>query len=115
MASYHSRGSEVHRLLAGSALAVDRHTGNALGPASRKHRGAGDIERLLAGLHDTAPDDVVDDPWVDACALGKAVEHLCGQLAGVNTRQSAVALADRRPHGLDDDGFSHDTSPLNVV
>jgi len=33
----------------------------------------------------------------------------------MHTGQPAVALADRRPHGLDDNGFSHDTSPLNVV
>ena len=44
---------------------------------------------------------------IDAGALGQAVEHLRGQLAGMHTRQAAVALADRRPHGLDDDGFSH--------
>ena len=71
-----------------------------------------DVERLLAGLHDAAPDDVVDDLGVDAGALDQAVEHLRRQLAGMHTRQAAVALADRRPHRLDDYGFSHGTSPL---
>jgi hypothetical protein len=56
---------------------VHGHTGDAFGPARRQHRGAADVEGLLAGLHDTSPDDVVDDRRVDACALGKAVEHLC--------------------------------------
>jgi hypothetical protein len=32
----------------------------------------------------------------------------------VDARQASVALADRRPNGLDDDGFSHDTSPLKI-
>ena len=110
----HAGRGEVNGLLAGSALPVDGHAGDALGPARGQHRGAADVERLLAGLHDTAPDDVVDDLRIDACALGQAVEHLRGQLAGMHTGQPAVALADRRPHGLDDDGFSHDTSPLKM-
>ena len=52
---------------------------------------------------------------VDTRALGQAIEYLRGQLAGVHTRQPAVALADWRAHSLDDDGFSHDRSPLKVV
>ena len=85
----------MDRLLAGTALPVDGHTGHTLGPARRQQRGAADVEGLLAGLHDAAPDDVVDDAGVDAGPLGKAVEHLRGQFGGVYARKSAVALADR--------------------
>ncbi len=107
VAGHHTGGGEVHGLLAGAALAVDRHTGHRLGPAGGQHRGAGDVEGLLAGLHDTAPDDVVDDPGIDPGALGQAVEHLRRQLGGVHTGQSAVALADWRPYSFDNYRFSH--------
>ena len=115
VAGHHAGRGEVHRLLAGSALPVDGHAGNALRPARREHRGAGDVERLLAGLHDAAPDDVVDERRVDARALDEAVEHLRRQFAGMHARQPAVALADGRSDGLDDDGFSHDNSPSKWV
>jgi hypothetical protein len=32
----------------------------------------------------------------------------------VHARESAIALADRRPHSLDDYGFSHHISPSKV-
>ena len=92
---HHTGGGEVHRLLARSALAVDGHAGHGLRPARREHRGAGDVERLLAGLHDAAPDDVVDERRVDARPLDEPVEHLRRQLAGMHAGQAAVALADR--------------------
>ena len=65
------------------------------GQPAASTRGAADVERLLARLHDAAPDDVVDDAGVDAGALDQAVENLGGQLGGVHARQAAVALADR--------------------
>ncbi len=90
----HTGGGEVHRLLARPALAVDGHAGDALGPAGGSTAVRRDVERLLAGLHDAAPDDVVDDARVDARALDQAVEYLGGQLGRVHSRQPAVALAD---------------------
>ncbi len=95
MPGHHTGSREVDRLLARTALAVDGHARDALGPARRQQRGAADVERLLARLHDAAPDDVVDDAGVDTGALGQAVENLGGQLGGVHARQTAVALADR--------------------
>ena len=95
MPGHHTGGGEVDRLLARTALAVDGHTRDALRPAGGQQRGAADVERLLAGLHDAAPDHVVDDAGVDAGALGKPVEDLRRKFGRVHTRKPAVALADR--------------------
>ena len=91
----HAGGGEVYRLLARPALTVDGHTGDGLRPAGGQHRGAGDVEGLFAGLHDAAPDDVVDDLRVDAGLVDQSVEHLRGQVGRVHPGQPAVALADR--------------------
>ena len=40
-------------------------------------------------------------------ALHQCVEHDRRQVGGVHVGQSAVALADRRAHRLDDYGFTH--------
>ena len=104
----HTGSGEVHRLLTRPALPVHGHARYRLRPARGQHGRARDVECLLAGLHDTAPDDVVDERGVDTRALHQAVEHLGGQLARVHPRQTAVALADGRPDGLDDHGFSHE-------
>ncbi len=59
-AGHDALGGEVHRLLAGTALAVDRRRRNLLGPPGGEHGVAADVERLLTDLHDAAHDDVVD-------------------------------------------------------
>src|ERR1700758_2346326 len=108
MAGHDAGRGEVDGLLTGPALPVDGHARDALRPARRQHRGAADVERLLAGLHDAAPDDIVHDRGVDTGALAEAVEYLCRQLARVHPGQAAVALADRRPYRFDDNGFRHE-------
>jgi len=95
MAGHHTGRGEVDGLLAGPALPVNRHAGNAFRPSRRQQRRARDVHGLLAGLHDAAPDHVVDDLRVDPGALHQRVEHLRGQVRGMHTRQPAVALADR--------------------
>jgi hypothetical protein len=104
----HTCGREVDGLLTRSALPIYRHARDALGPAGGQHRGPADVDGLLAGLGYTTPDHVVDDRRVDTGALGQTVENLSGQVARMHSGQTAVALADRRPDRLDDDGFSHD-------
>ena len=69
--------------------------GTLSGQPGGQQGGAADVERLLAGLHHAAPDDVVDDLGVDAGALDQLVEDLRRQVGGVHAGQSAVALADR--------------------
>ncbi|GAB4697760.1 hypothetical protein MOKP118_11840 [Mycobacterium avium subsp. hominissuis] len=91
----HARRREVDGLLARPALPVDGHARHGLGPAGGQQRGAADVEGLFAGLHDAAPDDVVDDARVDAGLVDQAVEHLRGKLGRMHPRQPAVALADR--------------------
>ena len=95
MAGDHTRGGEVDRLLTGPALTVDGDTGNGLRPAGGQQRGAPDVERLLAGLHDASPNHVVDDLGIDAGLLNESVENLRGQVGGVHAGQPTIALADR--------------------
>ncbi len=95
MTGDHAGGGEVDRLLAGPTLTVDGDTGNRLRPAGGQQRGARDVEGLLTGLHDASPDHVVDDLRVDAGLLDESVEHLSGQVGGVDAGQPAVAFADR--------------------
>ena len=82
-------------LLARPALAVDGHARYGLRPAGRQQRGAADVEGLFTGLHDAAPDDVVDDSGVDTGLVDQSVQHLRGQVGRVHPGQPAVALADR--------------------
>ena len=91
----HAGRGEVDGLLARPALAVDGHARDGLRPAGGQQRGAADVEGLLAGLHDAAPDDVVDDLGVDAGLVDQPVEDLRGQIGRVHPGQSAVALPDR--------------------
>ena len=76
--------------------------GDGLGPAGREHGVAGDVDRLLADLHDAAHDDVVDDAGIDAVAIDEGLQRLGGEVDRVPVTQLAVALAERRAHGVDD-------------
>src|SRR5665213_3854198 len=59
-ARHHRLRREVQRLLRGTALAVDRRRGNALGERRGEYGVARDVHRLLADLHDAAQNHVVD-------------------------------------------------------
>jgi hypothetical protein len=106
---------EVHRLLGGAALTVDRRPGHALRPTCTEDRIAGDVEGLLADLGDTTPDHVIDDDRVDATSLCERAEHIGGQIGRVYRRQSSVALAHGGPDSLDDDRITHDVLPVLLV
>jgi hypothetical protein len=92
-------GGEVHRLLGRAALTVHGHAGDAQRPARGDHRGAGDVEGLLADLAHAAPDDVVDLRGVNAGLLRQGLQHVGRQVHRVDARQRAsrLSLADRRP------------------
>src|SRR4051794_26782125 len=77
-----------------TALAVDRRARDRLRPAGRQDRSAGDVEGLLADLHDAAPDDVVDQCRVDTGPLDDRLQDQGRQVSGVDAREAAVALAD---------------------
>ena len=66
-------GTEVHRLLARTALAIDGGGGDRLGPTGGEHCVAADVERLLTDLHHAAHDHVVDEGGVEVVALLRAL------------------------------------------
>jgi hypothetical protein len=70
---------------------------------------------LFPRLNDAAPDDVVDESWVDPRTLDQSIEHLRRKVGGVHAGKSAIALTNRRPYGLDNYGFRHDFLSLMTV
>jgi len=103
-------GGEVHRLLRGAALAVDRGAGDRLRPTCGKDRRARDVEGLLADLHHAAPDHVIDQHRVDAGALGEGLQDVRRDVGGVDARQASAPLAQRGSDSFDDDGIAHGDS-----
>ena len=69
---------------------------------------AGDVRALLAGLGHVPEDDVADHRRLDAGALDDLVQGLRAEGDGVDAGEYAVAAPHGRPHGLNDDYFSHD-------
>src|SRR3954453_14406688 len=72
-------------------------------------RVAGDVERLLAELRDTAGDDVLDLGGIDLGAaedLRVAPAEQLGRVGVLVVALLLVAAADRRPNGLDDDDLA---------
>ncbi len=50
-------------------------------------------------------DDVVDPLGIDAGAVDQGLQRVGQQVGRVPVGQGALALADRRADGVDDDGF----------
>ena len=98
----------MDRLLRRAALTVDGRARHGLGPAGGEDRIAADVERLLADLHDAAPDNVVDDRRIDARALGQRAQHMRRQIHRVGVLVGAVAATDGGPNRIDDDGVTHE-------
>ena len=98
---------EVHRLLAGAALAIDGGGGHRFGPAGGEDGVAADVERLLTDLHHATHDHVVDEFGVEVVALLEGLEHLGGEGGGMPVLELSVALAAGGADGVDDDGFGH--------
>ncbi len=67
---------------------------------------AGDVAALLADLGDAAADDVVDPLGVDAGALDERRQGVAEEVGRVPAGERALALADRRADGVDDDRFT---------
>src|SRR5439155_4475824 len=66
-------------------------------------RVAGDVAALFPRLCDATSDDVVDALRVDAGAIDESLQRERQQVARVPTGKCALALGDRRAHGVDDD------------
>ena len=76
--------------------------------AGRERGVAGDVDALLADLHDAAHDHVFDERGVDAVALDDRAQHVRGEVDGVLVLQLAVAAPERGAKGVDDDGVGHE-------
>ena len=95
----------MDRLLRGAALPVDRRPGYVLGEAGGEPRVASDVEGLLADLRDAAGDVVFDQARIDPGTADDLLQDLSQEIDRMEVLERAVPLADRRPNGLDDDGF----------
>ena len=101
------RGGEVGGLLATAALGVDGGGRGGDGQPGAEPCGAGDVERLLADLADAAADDLIDLGRVDAGPVDDGLLDGGQHLGRVHGGQAAVALADGRADGVDDDDVAH--------
>ena len=110
MPRQHGLRSEVHGLLARTALAVDRHAGHVVGEPGGQPRGARDVAGLRAERVDAAEDHVVDQRGVDAGAIDERFDDVRAEVGRVHRGERAAAPADGRAHGVDDVGLSHGVS-----
>ena len=94
-------------LLRRAALAVDRGAGHRLGQTGGERGVAGDVDALLADLHDATHDHVFDERGVDAVALDDRAHHVGREIDRVDVLESAVATSERRAYCVDDDGRRH--------
>ena len=106
----HTLRREVRGLLTRAALPVDGRARNVFGPARREHRVAGDVGRLLADLHHTSHDDVVDHRRVEARALDEGVQRLGREVDGMPVLQLPVPPAERCPDRIHDHCVRHGNS-----
>ena len=86
---------EPHCVSTVVAAVVEREPG-------REPRGAGDVERLLAGLADAAADDLLDLGRVDTGPVDQRLLDETEGLGRVHGGQAAVALPDGGADGIDD-------------
>ena len=111
----HARGGEVDGLLRRAALAVDRRGRHRLGQPGRDPPVAGEVRALLAHLAHAPADDVVDALGVHARPLDQRGQGEAQEVRRVPVGQRAAALAERRPHDVDDDRLSHGAASSNFV
>ena len=96
-------GGEVRGLLGGPALTVDRGGRHGFGPARSKNRVAPDVECLLAGLHDAAHDNVVDQCGVEVVTVDERLQDYRGEVDWVPVLELAAAASEGGADSIDDD------------
>ena len=106
----HGLGREVHGLLGGAALAVDRRARDLLGQPGRQPGRPGDVAGLRADGVDAAEDDVLDGTRVDAAAVDEGAEDVRAEVGRVDAREAGALAGDGCADGLDDVGLSHVSS-----
>ena len=102
-AGHHGLRREVQRLLGRPALAVDRDAGHLLGKSGGEPARPGDVAGLGADGVDATEEHVLDRGRVDVGALDQRLQHVGAEVGRVHVGQTAAALADGRPDGVDDE------------
>jgi hypothetical protein len=110
-AAHHRLGGEVHRLLRGAALAVDRHARHVLGEAGREPAGARDVARLRPDRVAAAEHHVLDRRGVDPRPVHERTQHVRPEIRRVHLREPAAAPPHRAPHRIHDVRLCHVASP----
>ena len=100
----------MNRLLARTALAVDRGGGDGLGPAGGEDGAAANVERLFTHLGHAAGDDVIDDRRIEVVALLQRLEDMGTEIGRMPVLELAVAAPGRGPHDVDDDSLVHEVA-----
>ena len=95
----------MHRILAGSAHAVQAHARYGFGQAGQQHRLARDVGALLTGLADTAGNHIADLAGRHSGARERLLQDAGQQGIGARLAQGALALAEGRAYGGEDDGI----------
>lgn len=100
-------GDEMGGLLSRPALRVDGGRAGRFGQPGVQPRRPRNVARLLTGLGDRAADDLLDERGVETGPVEQRALGGAQDLGGVQPGEHPAALADRRAHGLHDDGITH--------
>ena len=92
---HHGLGGELHGLLGGAALTVDRHAGDVLRQPGREPARPGDAARLRPDRVDVAEHDVVDRVRVDAGAFDERGDAVGAEVGGMDGGETPAAATDR--------------------
>ena len=107
-------GNQLHRLLRGSALRVDRGAARFQRKA-RMHPGrTHDVSELLTERRHTAADDLVDRVRIHAHPIQHAPLRITQQFRRVDSGQPTLTLAERRSCCVHDDGLHANSSVRNA-
>jgi hypothetical protein len=97
----------MRRLLRRAALGVQGQAPGLIGQPSVQPRDPGDVARLLARLGDAAAGHLLDLVRRQPAPLHQSGLRGAEDLGRVQPGQHPAALADRRPHRLDDHRRAH--------
>jgi hypothetical protein len=111
---HHGRRGRRDGLLRRSTLPVDREARHRFRPSGGEDRHATNVAGLLADADDVAPVHILDERGIHPRPRNHFVEHHGREFDGMHTRQTAVALAYRCPHGSGDDRISHRECPSQL-
>jgi len=112
------RSSQVDRLDARCAEAIDRHSRDVVTPTAEQCRGLGDVGALLVVLRGAPDDDVVDGARIETRPGADLLVEAHQQLRRRVVEQPALrrCLTPRRADGVGDERFRHgDAAPTTKL